>query len=126
MENYQCHIMIDNRSSEHLRLLKQDIPWGTFHVGPEKDVRPHTSTKAFVASGITGPAGTEGTVVYQVGDDANVTISIYFEIPTRPMSSNTVRVDSSNPDIAAQMSGFNGSGSTEVCEIKVIDGRANG
>jgi hypothetical protein len=37
MENYKCHITIDNRTSHHLKLQKQDIPWGHFQEGPEKD-----------------------------------------------------------------------------------------
>ena len=125
MENYQCHITINNRSSEHLRLLKKDLQWGEFRDGPVSDIQPHAETKAFVATGSVGPAGTEGTVVYQIGDDANTTITIYFDIPTRPLSSNTVRADTSNPDVAAQISGFDGSGATESCDIKVIDGRDN-
>jgi hypothetical protein len=126
MNNYQCHITINNRSAEHLRLLKSEIPWGLFREGPLADIAPHAEMTAFVATGSTGLAGTEGTVVYQLGDDANTTVSVYFNIPSRPGSSNTVTVDSSDVDVAAQLTGFNGGGATEVCTVKVIDGRAGG
>ena len=124
MENYQCHLSINNRAHDHLRLLKSDLDWGVFRDGPVTDIPPLTEVKAFVATGATGPAGTEGTVVYQIGDDANTTVSVYFDVPTRPLSHNTVRADSSNPDVAAQVTGFDGSGSTESCTVKVIDGRS--
>ena len=123
MENYQCHIVINNRTHDHLKLLKTDLPWGEFREGPVADIPPQSETKAFVATGSVGPAGTEGTVVYKIGDDANTTVSIYFDIPTRPLSSNTVRVDTSNPDVAGQVGGLAGKGSTESCTVKVIDGR---
>jgi len=123
MENYQCHITINNRTPKHLRLLKTDIPWGEFRDGPANDISPMSEGVAFVATGVVGPAGTEGTVVYQIGDDANATVSIYFDIPTRPLSSNTVKVDTSDENIAGQLTGFSGSGSTESCTVKVIDGR---
>jgi hypothetical protein len=93
MENYQCQIMINNRARDHLKLLKTEIPWGQFREGPVPDLPPMTETKAFVATGSIGPAGTEGTVTYQIGDDANTTVSVYFDIPTRPLSSNTVHAD---------------------------------
>jgi hypothetical protein len=124
MDNYQCHILINNRTSLHLHQLKKDLPWGRWKEGPVDDIKPNTETKAFVATGAPGlPSGTEGTVVYQLGDDANTTFTIYFDIPTKPLSSNTVRVDSSDTDVAAMLSGFNGGGAVESCTVKVIDGR---
>jgi len=128
MHNYSCHMQINNRTAEHLRLLKSELPWGVFTNGPVSDVAPHQdAVTAFIATGSTGPAGTEGTVVYQIGDDANVTVSVYFNISSNPfVSSNTVKVTTSDPDVAAQLSGFDGSVAAEVCSIKLIDGRANG
>lgn len=124
MENYQCHITINNRTAVHLRCQSTDLPWGTFQSGPADDVLPKSETMAFVATGSPGvPAGTEGTVVYQFQDDANVTITIYWDIPTRPFSHNIVTATSSNPDVAATVEGLNGSGATEVCTVRVVDGR---
>jgi hypothetical protein len=120
MENYKCFITIHNLTSQHLKLVKQEIPWGRFQEGPEKDLMPHTQRSAFVASGNPGPAGTEGTVWYQFGDDANKTMSIYFDVPTRPLSDNKVNVDTSDPNLAAVLSGFKGSGNVEVCTIRVV------
>jgi hypothetical protein len=119
MENYKCFITIDNRTTRHLKLQKKDIPWGKFQDGPEIDLMPQTSKSAFVASGNPGAAGTEGTVLYQLGDDANKTMSIYFDVPTRPFSDNRVKVDTSDPNLFAALSGFKGSGNVEVCTIRV-------
>ena len=123
MRNYQCIITINNRCRDHLRLLKQDIPWGEFESGPVDDIPPMAEMPAFTAQGVIGPAGTEGTVIYQVGDDANVTITIYFDVPTRPGSSNTLNVDTSNVDIGVQVGPFNSSGSVISSTLKVLDGR---
>jgi hypothetical protein len=122
VENYKCHITIENQTSFHLKYVKSDLPWGKFVEGPVADILPDRVMVAFVASGSVGPAGTEGTVWYQLGDDANKTISIYFDIPTTPFSSNTVKVDASQPKIAAMLQGFKGSGSDEACIVRVVGG----
>jgi hypothetical protein len=120
MDNYQCHITIDNRTDSHLRLLKTDLPWGVFKTGPEKDLVPKKSTLAFVATGSPNvPAGAEGTVWYQVGDDANNTIKIYWDVPTTPFSKNRVTVENSKEEIMTQLTGFSGSGSVESCTVRV-------
>ena len=119
MENYKCFITIDNRTPKHLRFQKQDIPWGRFDEGPEKDIMPKTVKRAFVACGNPGLAGTEGTVWYQLDDDANKTITIYFDIPTNPAKDNTVTPDTSDPNLLAVRSGFKGKGNVEDCTIRV-------
>jgi hypothetical protein len=119
MENYKCFITIDNKTPHHLKLQKQDIPWGRFQEGPERDLLPQTSKTAFVASGNPGPAGTEGTVWYQVGDDANKTLSIYFDVPTSSPD-NKVNTYTTDPNLAVGRSGFNGKGNVEVCTIRVL------
>lgn len=125
MENYQCHITIDNRTKYHLRLNKADLPWGKFmdKNSPVDDIPPKTELKAFIAQGSAGPAGAEGTVVYNFQDDANLVVSIYFDVPTSPWKSNTVTAQTSHPDISASLSGFIGKGAVESCTVKVVDGR---
>lgn len=124
MDKYQCHITLNNRSTTHLKLDKTDIPWGQFKEGPVADVAPKKEIKAFVAQGTPfAPAGTEGTVSYRFEDDANVLIAIYFDVPSRPFSKNTVTAQSSNPDVVAKVEGFNGEGAVEVCTIYIVDGR---
>ena len=115
-----CTITIDNGTGHHLKLLKHDLPWGKFQQGPAKDIMPGTSQVAFVASQNIAPAGPEGTVWYQLGDDANKTISIYFDVPTNPLKDNTVNVDTSDPNLSAARSGFNGKGNVEVCTLRVF------
>jgi len=64
-------------------------------------------------------AGAEGTVWYQVGDDANNTIKIYWDVPTTPFSKNRVTVENSKEEIMTQLTGFSGSGSVESCTVRV-------
>jgi len=115
----RCTITIDNGTGHHLQLLKYDLPWGKFRQEPTKDIMPGTSQVAFVAQGM-GPAGPEGTVWYQLGDDANKSITIYFDIPTTPLKDNTVTVDTSDPNLAAVLSGFTGRQSDERCTVRVV------
>jgi hypothetical protein len=123
-DKYQCHITINNRTTTHLKYEKTDFPWGGFVEGPVEDIPPKSEVKAFVAAGASfGPAGTEGTVLYRFEDDANVAVTIYFDIPTKPFSNNTVRATSSNQDVATTVEGLIGSGATESCTIRVVDGR---
>jgi hypothetical protein len=123
-EKYQCHIIINNRTSSHLKYDKSDLPWGKFTQDPVADIQPKSEAKAFVATGAAGtPTGCEGTVLYRFLDDANVAVTIYYDVPFRPGSNNTIRVSTSNPDVAATLDGFNGCGSIESCTVKVVDGR---
>jgi hypothetical protein len=118
---YSCTITIDNRTGHHLKLLKHDLPWGKFQQGPEKDLMPGASKIAFVARENPGvPAGPEGTVWYQLGDDANKTTSIYFDVPTTPFKDNTVNVDTSDPYLSAVLSGFKGTVSDLRCTVRVV------
>ena len=119
MNNYKCFITISNGTSKHLRFQKQEIPWGSFQEGPEQDIMPKTSKRAFVASGNAGPAGTEGTVWYQFGDDATKSITIYFDVPTNPFKDNIVTIATSDPNLLAVRSGFNGKGNVEECTVRV-------
>jgi hypothetical protein len=119
MVNYKCFITISNGTTKHLRFQKQELPWGSFQEGPEQDIMPKTSKRAFVASGNPGPAGTEGTVWYQYGDDASKTITIYFDVPTNPFKDNNVTVVTSDPNLLAVRSGFNGKGNVEEITVRV-------
>jgi hypothetical protein len=125
MENYQCHITINNRTASHLVFDKSDLPWGKFaeNAAPVRDIPPKREVKAFVAMGSFGPAGVEGTVIYKFQEDANLTVRIQFDVPTRPGSHNTVAATCSNQDVAANVANLIGSGSTESCTITVVDGR---
>ena len=116
----RCTITIENGTGHHLQLLKHDLPWGKFRQGPTKDIMPGISQVAFVASMDRGPGGTEGTVWYQLGDDANKSITIYFDVPTNPLKDNTVNTDTSNPGLGAVRTGFNGKGNVEVCTLRVF------
>jgi hypothetical protein len=124
MNKYQCHITIDNRTKLHLKLLKKELKYGEFgeNMSPVPDIPPKAELKAFIATGKT-IFGPEGTVVYQFGDDANLTVSIYFDVPTRPGARNTVKPSTSHADTCASVSGFIGEGPVESCTVKVVDGR---
>jgi hypothetical protein len=124
VENYQCHITINNRTDSKLIVQQSRLDYGKFM--EKKSPAPidkKAQQFAFGAQGSFGPLGTEGEVVYQFETDANCTLTIYFDVPTRPGSDNTLTVKASHPDLAAVVEGFKGSGSTEVCTIKLVDGR---
>lgn len=126
VENYQCHITLDNKTSEVLNLQSKELAWGGFQEGPVAQIARMNTTgnKAFKATGAKGaPSGVEGTVVYQIGDDANKRITIYFDVPTAFWKSN--RVDCSVPEgFTSRIEGFNGGGATESCTIVIS--RASG
>jgi hypothetical protein len=126
MDNYQCHVTLDNKTSEVLNLQSKDLAWGVFQEGPMPQIARMNTTgnKAFKATGTRGvPAGVEGTVVYQVGDDPQKRITISFDVPTSFWKSN--RVDCTVPDgFTSRIEGFNGGGATESCTIVLT--RASG
>jgi hypothetical protein len=120
----ECRISINNQTRSHLVLEKEDQPWGKYRSDghPVQDIAPETEVKAFAAEGV-GPGGCEGTVVYRFQDDANIRISIYYDIPTNPLKDNKVEVTCSSPRFAATVEGFQARGSSEYCTIKLVDGR---
>ncbi len=122
-EGYACNISINNRTSYDLKVAKSALDYGVFKTGP-KTIPKGASIPAFTATGkpYTPLQGTEGTVVYQVGDDTTATVTIYFNVPALS-ADNAVNVTSSNEDIAAQRDGFVGEGDSETCTVKVVDGR---
>ena len=126
MHNYKCDCTITNRSGSHLLHDKSDFKWGEFEDGhdPVADIPPKSSdVKAFIAEGAVGFAGTEGTVTYRFDDDANVVVTIYWNVPTTPGTSNTVTADTSDADVAATVKGLVGTGNMESVTITVVDGR---
>ena len=120
MQNYQCHITINNRASVDLVVDHEKVEWGEYLQAPA-NIPKKNGKKAFAARGVLGPAGTQGEVVYRLGEDRGATVSIKYDIPTKPWESNVVTVTTSNPDIIASTEGFTGSGATEACTIKVAD-----
>lgn len=122
MQNYSCRVKFDNETSYHLKLLKSDATTGEFTIGPIPDIPPEQEMQAFMANGKFGPEGTEGYVVYQIGDDANKTITINFNIPTNPLASNTITVDVSDRKFAAMMQDFVGSGASESVTLRIVGG----
>jgi hypothetical protein len=102
-------------------LLKKELSWGEFDNQPLADIMPDQTKLAFIASGLNNlPGGTQGSVVYQLGDDANKTISIVFEVTATPFTRNTVTVDSSSPKLGPVLTGFKGEGNMENCMIRVF------
>ena len=127
MDREQCHVTISNRAATHVLYDTSDLSWGVFQDDhePAKDIPPKANdVAAFVATGKPNlPGGTEGTVTYRFEDDQNVVLTIAWNVPATPGSSNTVSATFSDPDVAATMSGFNGSGPVEAVTITIVDGR---
>jgi hypothetical protein len=122
MENYQCHIAIDNRTESHLKLVEAKLPTGKFVTGqaPKDDILPNTQMKAFAAQGKMGPMGTEGTVVYRLEDSRKISLTIHFNVPTGAPK-NKVTASTSDRNLSATVEGLIGKGSTESCTIKLSD-----
>jgi hypothetical protein len=126
-DSLQFHCTINNRCDVPLKLKGSSHSWGRWYPTESdqpKEVPAKQATKAFSSSGRTSSAsGTEGYVIYQLGDDANAWIKIYWDVPWAPGSDNKVNLEESHEDIVVAMEGFVGSGSTESIILKVIDGR---
>ncbi len=120
-----CHI--NNRTNQTLKFQSEHLVWGKWADPPNQypvDVPPKESVLAFRSSGRSNSAsGTEGYVVYQVGDESETTVTIYWDVPWAAGSSNKVTTKTSHQDIAASIEGFAGSGRVEDVIVKVVDGR---
>jgi hypothetical protein len=126
-ENIQMICGINNRTDQELKVQSASLRWGKFEDSPNfppVNIPAKTNKGAFRSSGRQGSAaGTEGTVVYQIGDDENATITIYWDVPWAPGASNKVTASTSDEDISASVEGFVGSGAVESVTVKVVDGR---
>jgi hypothetical protein len=127
MDREQCHVAISNRAATHVLYDTSNLDWGVFQndVEPTADIPPKANDiTAFIATGKPNlPGGTEGTVTYRFEDDQNVVLTIAWNVPATPGTPNTFSATFSDPDVAATVSGFNGSGSVEAVTITIVDGR---
>ena len=115
---FQCHLTINNRLDTDLVVQPSStqLPYGQWDKEPT-DVPMKSTGIAFVATGQTGRAGCEGTVVYQVRNDPNQTITVYFNVPEYS-TTNTVKATPTGA-LTARLDGFSGKGATESCVITV-------
>lgn len=127
MDREQCHVTISNRAATHVLFDNADLSWGVFQDGqdPVKDIGPKANdVPAFVATGKPNlPGGSTGTVTYRFEDDQNVVLTISWDVPATPGSSNKFDATFSDPDVAATVKGFNGSGAVEAVTVTIVDGR---
>jgi len=118
---------INNRTDQTLKVQSKHLQWGKWEdVGnfPPVDIPPKTNKGAFRSSGRQGSAsGTQGYVVYQLGDDPNAIITITWDVPWAPGAKNTVTATTFNEDVSASVEGFVGSGPVESVTVRVVDGR---
>lgn len=114
VDNYQCHIWIDNKTSERLTLTKHETVWGEFREGPLEEIARMSTTgkKAWRATGTRfTPGGVEGVVHYRVGETDGQVLKVRFDVPARPLSSNTLGIEV--PDgFECRQTGWSDSGST--------------
>ncbi|MER5543471.1 aegerolysin family protein [Streptomyces sp. NPDC001118] len=114
---------IENLTAAPLKVKSKELYWGKWvDRGNHEPIEIPAGERrqAFRTSGRQSSAsGTEGKVVYQIGDEQTATVEIYWDVPWVSGSSNTVRVTPSNKYILAPMEGFVGSGSTESVTITV-------
>jgi hypothetical protein len=126
MDSIKIDCTISNRAATDLILdPPPPLDWGVFQFGPVNDIGPkQNDVKAFISTGQPDlPGGTQGKVVYRFEDDANVAITIAWDVTATPGASNTLDVESSDQNVAATPKGWVGSGDAEAVIITIVDGR---
>jgi hypothetical protein len=114
---------IENLTGETLKVKSHKLEWGKFYDPPNQspvDIPAGEKMKAFRSSGKDGAAsGTEGTVVYQLGNKENETLEIYWDVPWGS-STNTLKVTTyDRKKVLASPEGWNGKGTGEEVTITV-------
>ena len=86
--DYEFNLTIDNRTSQHVTYVSEQLIDGEHKATPTADIPPQRMhTNAYSAASSThGVKGTEGTVVFQVGSDPTATVSIYWFISSAPFT----------------------------------------
>ena len=127
--NIQMICAIDNRTKSYLKRQEVHLNWGRFDDAPNKYpqevINPRElASPAFCSSGRLGSSsGTEGTVVYRLGDNTEEWVRIYWDVSWVPGVPNQVKTDTFNPDVAAVVDGFDPRGPVENVTIRILDGR---
>lgn len=126
-ESIQMRCSINNRTNQVLKVDSDRLKWGKFYDSPNfapVDIPAMSNQKAFRSSGKLGTAsGTEGTVVYRMGDDPYAIITIYWDVPWKKNQNNVIRVTSFHQDVSVSVVGYTGQGPVESVTITVVDGR---
>ncbi|ALF55416.1 hypothetical protein ACX27_25480 [Nostoc piscinale CENA21] len=121
----QFHCIINNRCDVPLKVKEtyhRSGRWYPEEVSQPKDVPAKQVIKAFASSGrIASSSGTEGYVIYQLGNEPNAWIKIYWDVPWLTNSNNKFKIETSHENIIVQTDGFIGTGSVENILLKVID-----
>ncbi|WP_327682371.1 aegerolysin family protein [Kitasatospora sp. NBC_00458] len=124
-QNYIA-VTIGNRTTTALEVQKHDLYSGTWEAEgdfPPVEVPAGKELTAFRASGRPGTAaGTEGYVVYELGDGSGATVKVYWDAPWGS-TYNNLKVDSSDSGITVEVEGWSGSGVTEEVTLTVHDDR---
>ncbi|MFJ9826995.1 aegerolysin family protein [Streptomyces sp. NPDC101160] len=117
---------INNRTKVTLKVVKYELYWGKWEdVGnfPPIDIPAGKELPAFHSSGRKGSSGgTEGYVIYQLGDDSQATFKVYWDVPFGSKH-NTVKVEPSDADISVNVKGYVGEGAGEAITLTVHDDR---
>jgi len=124
-ENCQCHVTINNRCSVPLKVQSAKTDWGKwFGVGEPKEIAAKKTVQAFGAAGRqSSAAGCDGTVIYQLGDNPNDWVKIYYSVPLGTGKKCEFRVEESHDDIVAGVEGFNPDAWILNIMLKVVDAR---
>jgi hypothetical protein len=122
-ENIQMICSINNRTNQELKPQSKHLSWGKFTSEPTA-IPAKKTLEAFRSSGRQGSAsGTEGTVVYQMGEDPKALITIFWDVPWKNGGNNVIKTGTFNEDVSASISGYDGRGAVEAVTITVVDGR---
>jgi hypothetical protein len=119
--NINISCWIENLTGETLKVKSHKLEWGKFYDPPNQspvDIPAGEKMKAFQSSEKTAP-GTEGTVVYQLGDKENETLEIYWHV-TLGNQPNTLKVTTCDrKKLLASQEGWTGKGVGEEVTITV-------
>ncbi|WP_411141612.1 aegerolysin family protein [Streptomyces sp. x-80] len=123
-ENLVFGCQLKNLTGGLLKLKYEHLDWGKWtDLGNHApvDLEKKFDGEAFRSSGRQSTAtGTTGTVIYQLGDNPDQWVKIYWSIPWVTGSTNTLELSTYDHDrLVVQHNGFAGQGSVEIPRLVV-------
>lgn len=116
-ERLQFNATIDNRFSEELKVVSNQLDWGKFVEGPNPIPKKQVKLGFKTWGAAHSATGTTGYVKYQVGNNENKYFEIHWSIPFIQSSTHEIKNSS---DVKVNIEGWNGSYDSETVIIRVV------
>lgn len=121
-DQFLCNVR--NKTDQILKVQRETLEFGKWY--PDDNAQPgeipakQEKLPAFHASGReNSPSGTTGSVVYQLGDNGALTVTIRWDVPY--IGSNTLQIETSDPEtLFTSESGFQHHGSFTQSTIVIV------